>query len=368
MDWSSDSLPVFPDLLNDSPFGDLNFESQSVYPPLEFDLSSFPNFRDPGDKMNNFLQFRSPPPTISRSLDDGQFGRSSSLFFDPNPSSCQAAVALHTPPFQIWAGDVHQRSVKECVRQLSDLSLRLYEHSNTIPPQCVHDPIPENESYMEVMKARTKDYSSYRVDDTFQLTQELVDVYPSFMNIFTPRKTPQASQPSSRPTNVEPEIGTSKGPIASSLSNPLALDHSSILLLLSCHLRLIEIYDELLKHMKFCIDMRGAACMNEEASFTAPRLRIGDYYPPDTAAVPMMMLLLLHFAKSLRDYAVELESNIREPYDSGSGSLRPESEKNGSAVAALSQASAEKVKERATSMLQNLSSLRTMLLAEGYLA
>lgn len=373
-EWCSSPLPAFHDLSHDSTFGDMNFENQSEYSPLEFDLQSFPNFRDPGDKMNSLLQLRSPPPTIDRSIDGSPFRQPFSPLPDTNLSPPHLAVTLQTSQLPVWAVDVrrHQQSISQCIRQLSDLSVRLYEHSATIPPQSIHDAIPENESYADVMNARAKDYAYYKVDDTFQLTQELIDIYPSFINIFTRRKISQASHSSHTPTNFVPEklydqSGASLRPIAPSFSNPLALDHSSILLVLSCHLRLIEIYDELFKHMQVCIDQKGPICASQQ-SFNAPQLRIGNYVPPLTTSTQMQVLLLLHFATSLCDHAVELEKRIQEPGDGIESSPRSPNGRNVDGMTALSLASAEKVKDRAAGMLQRLSSLRTLMLREGIIA
>lgn len=360
--------------MNDSTFGDMNFEDQSDYPPLEFDLQSFSNFRDPGDKMSSLLQFRSPPPTINRSLDGSQYGRPISPLPDMNPTRSTLAVALHTPQLQLWGGDVrkHQQSVSQCIRQLSDLSHCLYEHSTTIPPTSIYDPVPDGQSYVDVMNARAQDYANYKVDDTFQLTQELVDIYPSFINIFMRRKIPKAfhschASAAFDSDNSDSRSGEPSGPISPSLSDPLALDHSSILLIISCHLRLIEIYGELFKHMKVCIEQKGVVCTTQQASFTAPTLRIGDYVPPATTSVPMQMLLLLHFATSLCDNAVELEACIREPQGGNKSPGSSPNGNNGDGLAALALASAEKVKDHAFGMLNHLSSLRTMMLRDGHM-
>ena len=166
--------------------------------------------------------------------------------------------------------------------------------------------------------------------------------------------------------NSDSRSGEPLGPISPSLSDPLALDHSSILLLISCHLRLIEIYGELFKHMKVCIDQKGVARTPQQTSFTAPTLRIGDYVPPVATSVPMQMLLLLHFATSLCDNAVELEALIREPQGGNESAGSSPNGSNGDGLAALSLASAEKVKDHAFGMLNHLSSLRTMMLRDGH--
>jgi len=354
-DWDLNTPIAFHDLLNDSNFSDMNFDTQSEYPPLNFDLPPSPNLRNYGDKVSNLLQIRSPPPTIDYSLNDGQ---SWSPLPNLTPSHSQFAISrpnTHLQPYETVTRD-YRKSISRCIEQLSKLSLKLYEHSTTIPPASVWEGLPDADdaTFAEIASSRAKNYTNYRVDETFQLTQELVDVYPSFIDLFMQRKITQLSKTH--------QGGESLGPISPSVATPLALDHPTILLLLSCHLRLVEIYEELLKHMKICVTHKGSLCMSEDASFAAPKVRIGNYCPPATTAVPMQMLLLLHFATSLRDSAVDLESHILalESSTSVSGKEDP--------MAMLSLTSAEKLKERASGMLDGIVSIRTTLLRMGRIA
>ena len=265
------------------------------YTPLNSDIPSLPTFRENGDKLDGMFRFRSPPPIATHTPNSSPFGRPFSPLADMD-MPYQVPVALHDPQLRIWVGDMkgpQERSVSQCIRQLSELSRRLYEHSITIPPQDICAPIPENESYEDVMNTRALNYANYKPDDTFQLTQELIDIYPSFIDLFTRRKVayaPQTPQDSTTFNLDALDDGNSRevlGPIAPSITNSLTLDHSSILLLASCHLRLIDIYDELFKHMKFCIDQRGMAMTPEQTTFKTVQLRIGNYVPPTTTAIPM---------------------------------------------------------------------------------
>jgi hypothetical protein len=158
------------------------------------------------------------------------------------------------------------------------------------------------------------------------------------------------------------------GPVATPISIPLNLDHSSILLLLSCNLRVIDIYEELFKHMQVCIELQGTVCTRAQASFAPPQLKIGNYIPPMTTAVQMQMLLLLHFATSLCDYAIELDSHIQEPVNDCTNAESPSSDHSEDEVKALSLVSARKVRERATDMLQRLSSMKSLILREEHIA
>jgi hypothetical protein len=360
--------------MGDSTYGIMNLGNMDEYPPLNFDMPSLPTFRESGEKLNGVLHFRSPSPLTIHASNSSPFGRYFSPLADADMSSSQAAVALHDPQLQVWAGHMkgpQEQSVSQCIRQLSELSRRLYEHGITIPPQDIHAPVPENEPYEDVMNTRAQNYENYKADDTLQITQELIDIYPSFMDLFTRRKvayapqTPQDSTAFDLNTLNDVQPKEVLGPIAPSITNPLALDHSSILLIVSCHSRLIDIYDELFKHMQVCIDQRGMAFTPEQTTFKAPQLRIGNYVPPTGTAIRMQMLLLLHFATSLCDHAVELESHIREPEDGAGSSKNSQSAIGGDEMKALSLALAKMVKDRANRMVLHLSSMRAMMLKDG---
>jgi hypothetical protein len=354
------------------PTFDMDFETQNDFPRLDFNLPPFPKH---SDKMGNPLQLSSLPG-LERSLNDTLFSRPFSPVTASFSSPSRRTAALQTPQLPMWNGNPNQpppQSAAQCIRTLSELSISLYEHSTTIPSLSIHDPIPENELYQETMENRVRDYAYYSVDETFRLTQELIDVYPSFIDVFMRRKISHSSDSPNVATSSRPYVEAAQpvehlGPVAPPLSSPLHLDHSSILLILSCHLRLIDIYEQLLKHMKVCIDQKGLVCTNQQASFKPPQLKIGNYVPPMETAVPMQMLLLLHFANSLRDHAVQLESHIREPENRSGSSASLPSDRDEDRVKVLSQMSAEMVKERAAGMLQHLTFLRTLMLNEGLLA
>lgn len=197
------------------------------------------------------------------------------------------------------------------------------------------------------------------------------------MEMFTRRKVPwslEASNtqtPSGSTSTEDGRRGEPLGPMSPSLSNPLHLDHSSILLILSCHLRLMDIYDQLFLHMKVCLKQRGSKGMEynpKQAYFQAPKLTIGKFVPPPETAVPMQILLLVHFVTTLSDYATELEGHIRQPENGIASSRSFENDRSGNGVAALSLASAQKVKERATGMVQDLGFLRSSMQSEGIVA
>lgn len=365
-DWSYNSFDAFPDLMGDPNFMDIVLAAQDDLPSLDVNFSHIPKYPD---KMTD-----PPNEYVTRSMLDTHFTRSLSPLETSIPLPSLRTVAQQTPKLPVGSGNsdnTHRLSVNECIRRLSELSISLFEYSTTIPPLAIHDPVPQTDDYQATMDSRAKDYSNYTADETFRVTQELIDIYPLFIELFTRRKVFHSSKSSHVPMSpqqpVESEQGVEYlGPVAPPLSNPLHLDHSAILLVLSCHLRLIDIYEQLFKHMKVCIDLKGVGHTQQQGTFTAPRLRIGNYVPPMTTAVTMQMLLLVHFATSLCDFAVALDGHIRKPEDGGTSAGNSPSDQSHHEVKALTLVSAERVKERATGMLQHLHSLRGMMLRDGH--
>ncbi|KAG0647640.1 Isoflavipucine cluster transcription factor [Hyphodiscus hymeniophilus] len=365
--WSYNSYDTFRPMVADPSFVDMGLVGQDELPQLDFTLPALPKY---ADKMDNVLQLCNPP------FDLQSRGLLCSHKLNPVeptlPSPSQPLLAVQTPKIPSWNGhskeQPQQRSATHCIRQLSELSVSLFEHSNTIPPQSIHDPIPENEVYEEAMSLRAQDYAYYTADETFRVTQELIDIYPSFIELFARRNVslPEESEAQTSPTGDQRVDRL--GPIIPNFSNPERLDHASILLILSCHLRLLDIYDELFKHMEVCIEQRGIVCNPRQATFSAPQLKIGNFTPPVTAAVSMQILMLVHFATSLCDYAVELDRQVQDSENGcANGEILP-SDQGGDGARLLSVVSSRQVKERASAMLQHLSSLRALMLREGLMA
>jgi len=235
-----------------------------------------------------------------------------------------------------------------------------------MPPLSIHDPGPTD---------ATKDYSSYSVDELFQLTQSVIDVYPCFLNTFFGSQSSQASSPDSMTESSGGSTGTNASTPqnqrsndepaqeSSRISRKAPPDHSSILLMLSCHLRLIGIYQHLFKHMKVCAEQKGIAHTpgQIQATFSVPQLRVGSYRPPPSSAIPMQMLLFVHFASQLSSYAADLATEVQGQDIGESFSMRIDDQ------GTLSRAAAEDVKGRAKDMFDELGKVRNKMVSMGLL-
>jgi len=274
-----------------------------------------------------------------------------------------------TPPFipNAWISGtgvpiLEPESVSECIRKLSQLSSDLYEHKRTIPPLSIHDPDPPGQEE----SLQIPDCGEYVLEETFSLTQSLIDIYPAFLSTFLNHTSTQTSTPPFSWTDTSSESSASNSPEHTGeapLRRPrLPLDHSSILLILSCHIRIIEIYESLSKHMEICIRQKTIPMTRRQATLKIPQLAIGTYIPPPSSAVPMQMLLLVQFSSQLFNYAADLASEIEEQQNG----LEPSPHE--ATTIALTRAAVANVKDRAKYMTQELGAMRSLMLHSGMLA
>jgi hypothetical protein len=369
--WMSDPLPSFQNFV-DPTFDALNVAGQTPFLSMDVTGQWASTFNEPPPKGVDGMIRARKEANMSQAIKNTS-DLAENLPAQPNPLDLYRYSTTGHLTFELL--DSHSES--DCIRKLSQLSTDLFEHGNTIPPMSIYDPPPANMGGDGVYEGTQDcpDYSKYRVDETLRLTQNLVDMYPAFLNAFLPHPTSQSSNassnwPSDRMSNTHFETAqhSSASSTTSSYKRAIqSLDHSAILLILSCHLRLISIYEALFKHMKLCFDQRGAIRQPQQATLKVPQLKIGDFTPPPSVAVPMQMLLLVQSASRLFNYAADLASEIREPEQ---GTPKSDSSDGGSSndTLELTRATAENVKARASNMSQELGAMRMLMLQTGHLA
>ncbi|KAG4433413.1 hypothetical protein IFR05_011099 [Cadophora sp. M221] len=336
LDWMSSSFPAPQDLTSDNAFNNFNFSSPSQY-PLEFGNVIL---EEPGVfAITNEVQYRR-----NANLDRALLGTSNLLLSPdighPRPSTNSRGNIQFSWPHGMKT--IEADAIPSLVRKLSQLNVDLSDHKTTLPPLSVHDILPPE---LDVVCPQNNEYV---LEDTFRLTQSLIEIYPSFFHLFiSPTPASQTTTPDSDwlGTDSFGSGGASSSSDSTSSSTPSnakePMDHASILLLISCHLRVIEIYDVLFKHMETCISQNGVAKTARQAALTAPTLSIGSYIPPPSSAVPMQMLLLVQFASQLYNFAVDMASEIPYPLNETSSDGQVDS------TLVLTKAAAENVKDRA---------------------
>jgi hypothetical protein len=204
-----------------------------------------------------------------------------------------------------------------CIRDLTSLSASLYDNVSKIPPLSLW----ANKEFSP--SNPPSEYKHFAVDQTFQLTQKLIDIYPRF--IATVLYQEQQLHPTHAPNPPSPQslnnVAFIRQKHLSHLQHqPTApqppdtqIDVPSTLLLLSTHLRLQETFSTLFKHISYCIDYSSTISLpptHPVLAISTPKLKVGSYAPPTAATVPMQVMLLLYLVGRLERCVVGLGREI----------------------------------------------------------
>jgi len=182
----------------------------------------------------------------------------------------ETALAASPPAEDIEiAPDGNLRPTKDpihYIQQLADLNVRLYENAKSLPPVATGPTATKLPS----MEGRL-----FAIDETFKMTQTLVDI----ANELYPRARPASHS---------------------------APDQATVLLLLSCANRVCDTYEVLLGHMRGCLEHKACPTYPDGKTVQLPQFRIGNYAPPGPTAIAMHMLMFILMAANLFDQFQEV--------------------------------------------------------------
>lgn len=325
-DWATQPPPLSSGL--EDPSFDMDFLDQSFNPIQSYGMA-IPQLHSHSSANNGMVNFEIEPPSYFETESAGKeldFQRTLELMF---PLSDNQLAPMHASATEVIpAGkeygppdsppevphhahvrllqDATKPSGSSCIRELADLSVKLLENAETVPPDSLHEPLTRGgPSAFEVMMIsgdsavagfdveiveRRKDVmmaKNFTADKTYSLTQNLIDIYPRVMDTFIP------------------------GSSSTSLRTA-RLDHSAIHLLLSCHHRVIDIYESLFCHVRACaaLQKRHSIIQSNNQGLQCAAVTIGSFQAQGSAAVKMQFILLLQFAGSLADRAYDLVKGI----------------------------------------------------------
>ncbi|KAK5992324.1 Isoflavipucine cluster transcription factor [Cladobotryum mycophilum] len=151
------------------------------------------------------------------------------------------------------------------IRQLSDLNVELYAHAATVPkpPMSLSEPL------------NWKD-KNFAIDRTFQLSQRLIEI----LNRQYPRYLETASMSGSEPVSSD----------ALQVAD-IETDDGSCLLILSCYIRLVGIYDNIFGNMQACLDRSSVIAREDHAKL--PDVKFGSFSLPNSSALQIVLILQL---------------------------------------------------------------------------
>jgi hypothetical protein len=227
---------------------------------------------------------------------------------DDNWSVSPLSGNLEMPqPCELMAQCQMMQTPSNLVRQLSELSIELYDCSMKVPPQAIHSKVPMSHEAI-------RRYSSFSLEEVVCLTQKTINLYPHFLIALFGSCTKLAGCAMDMSINK-----ASDSPAAdpnedhSSAMHNTVVDHSAILLVLSCHLRLVSIWEQLLQHMAVTLK-QPSGCFHaiyNTANCAPPNFKLGSYVPPTSITVSMHMLLYSTHFKQLYGFADELSTNLQ---------------------------------------------------------
>lgn len=218
------------------------------------------------------------------------FNWSSLIAFDqiPSPGSFNS-----TPPVSDRVEQSPSSSTN--VSQLADLmaSLDLIHHGFP-PKELRHLPADQIKLISENTTA------SFALQTTLEQlllrTQQLASLYPLVLNC-----TSITNEPSQASEDDLCTIPNCVHQITQSLqSRPKPkLDHALFSLLSACHLRLLDILDDLTGHAKLCARVVELLPKDQEPRFDMPEVRIGSFIAPKASAASMLLSMMIELQSSL---------------------------------------------------------------------
>ncbi|KAF4966491.1 hypothetical protein FSARC_5832 [Fusarium sarcochroum] len=183
------------------------------------------------------------------------------------------------------------------------------------------------------------------LEELLQLSQKLLRLYPSVLK------------------RLEPEDNTCNAPDCIHNSQQflrtgpgLSIDQPLIHLLLACHLRLLELFENIVNHGRMCAHAIPLMPKDHEPTFDIPEIRIGSFVAPKVSAASMMIAMIIELQSSLNMRAQQL-------HDTVSSAVGHESR-----AAKILGLQCESLKEHAVTTLTDLYSLKDSLLKLGLIS
>jgi hypothetical protein len=211
------------------------------------------------------------------------------------------------------------------VRDLGHLSVALYECARNLPSMPEVGVYPPGLSYISPgEKQSTRKVALFAIDELFQLTSKFVDTLKQLSHSeLEANDTLLSTTPRSMPETVQPLLtyspSSQSAPKTHALPGPGPFSHvdeATMLLVMSCHCRLVDTYISVLRMMQACIEHAITPQMEEDAVILLPKLQIGSHESPavevnakkglSPSASGMYMFMIIMVSTKLCEQMVEL--------------------------------------------------------------
>lgn len=209
-----------------------------------------------------------------------------------------------------------------CTSKLTELLLDLGRLWAKLPMKTTLH-LPQRNSHEAHVKNLTDKIASKAVlEKLFALAQRLIDLYPDAISLAVPPDTappPACDIPvCTHALDLPPALEKIEQHVSArhmALKTDLALAN----VLVSCHIRLLDILDCFFLLVTACLRVTVASPERREPEFDGPDMRVGSFVPPKTAAVSMQIALLKHLmvglSEKLTSFGVAVSSRAAGPDD-----------------------------------------------------
>ena len=282
------------------------------------------------------------------------------------------------------------------LQKVAEINVRLFEHASIIP--AVHEP-PELSQTGEKgvnlcgilldnpdHQGRSGQYkdgqgSEFAIDQTFLLSRQLIDilnqVYPRFHQrassfeqaVLSPSHSHSHSHththsPHRQQSSRSSQSGSGSNPLAPSDLPPTSIDPGSGLLVLSCYLRVIDIYDKIFGHVRMCVAKTGTA--DPFTQIRLPGLTIGSFSLQSSSALQVTLFIQLaeQLLDRLRSIVALMDSTTLRGTKEEAGSGR-EDRQDGSCLSDVTDVTLQAIRTREAEMVKRMNSVRRMLQQSG---
>ncbi|KAF2874838.1 hypothetical protein BDV95DRAFT_300101 [Massariosphaeria phaeospora] len=207
--------------------------------------------------------------------------------------------------------DTSPLSVADSVRELADLNVRLFDHSCTLPTQ------PSGQGGRGRL---------FAIDQTFTLTKTLITILKRLYAYL------DESGPESRP-----------------------IDQATALLILSCHCRLMDLYESIFGGIQSCSQNPQLTPPEAESGLTLPPLRFGSYSAPELQPLPSLSTVAMHMTVVLM-ISAQLCKQLRETIGAGMGRVE------GQPISIFDDATQQTLRQRWGALGEKISSTQQSLM------
>ncbi|ROW04886.1 hypothetical protein VMCG_04928 [Cytospora schulzeri] len=202
----------------------------------------------------------------------------------------------------------------ECTKRLTDLLLdtdKLW--ARLLLSSALH--IPRNDPHEVYLKALTEKATTKNIlENLFKLAQQLIDIYsPATDLIFSNDADSLAAcrvPDCTHEVDLPPALRELEGQTSGRGRQTAEVDAALANLLVSCHIRLLDVLDRVFLLITSCTRVTLASPERREPDFDVAEIRVGSFVPQRNAAVLMQIVLLKHLMVCLSVKLVSLGQAI----------------------------------------------------------